>query len=32
MPYVEIWNQEIFAPMLSIVQVKRLEEAIETAN
>ncbi|WP_121610182.1 methylmalonate-semialdehyde dehydrogenase [Mesobacillus foraminis] len=29
---MEIWKDEIFAPVLSIVRVKNLKEAVETAN
>jgi malonate-semialdehyde dehydrogenase (acetylating) / methylmalonate-semialdehyde dehydrogenase len=31
-PSMKIWKEEIFAPVLSIVRVKTLEEAIEVAN
>ncbi len=29
---MKIWQDEIFAPVLSIVRVKSLDEAIEIAN
>ena len=29
---MKIWQDEIFAPVLSVVRVKRLQEAIEIAN
>lgn len=31
-PSMKIWKEEIFAPVLSIVRVKTLEEAIELTN
>lgn len=31
-PTMKIWKEEIFAPVLSIVRVKNLEEAIELTN
>ena len=31
-PGMKIWNEEIFAPVLSIIRVETLEEAIEIAN
>ncbi|WP_082830357.1 CoA-acylating methylmalonate-semialdehyde dehydrogenase [Aeribacillus pallidus] len=31
-PSMKIWKEEIFAPVLSIVRVKNLDEAIELAN
>lgn len=31
-PGMKIWNEEIFAPVLSIVRAKTLEEAIEITN
>jgi malonate-semialdehyde dehydrogenase (acetylating) / methylmalonate-semialdehyde dehydrogenase len=31
-PSMRIWKEEIFAPVLSIVRVKSLEEAVELAN
>jgi malonate-semialdehyde dehydrogenase (acetylating)/methylmalonate-semialdehyde dehydrogenase len=31
-PGMKIWNEEIFAPVLSVVRVRTLEEAIEITN